>query len=143
MTTKRGAGLEVRKDAILQALVVSRSISEAAERVGCSRKAIYRWLNHDRDLLTELRDIRRGQIRDAADALAGAAEKAAEALVKILEDETVNPAVRVQAAGKVLEMAGTYRRLELETTKAAFCEAEGPVNIESLTSLNLNGTFAA
>ena len=129
MTTRKGAALEVKRAVILEALISSLSITEAAQRAGCSRKTIYASLNRDMELLTEFREIRRGQVRDIADGLAGAAGRAVEALAKIMDDEQANAAIRVQAASKILEMASTYRGLELAITRAAIDETEGPRDI--------------
>ena len=114
---------DVKRSFVLEALLCSSSISEAAEMAGITRRALYHTLERDVDLMRAFRNIRRGQIRDIVDGLSKSALKAVAVLTQMLDDDATPAAVKVSAASKILETVGSFRMMETEGTKAALVEA--------------------
>lgn len=92
------------------ALLTHPTIDEAAKAVGVSDETVRRWLKMPH-FATAVNDAAREKIKHAATRYAYGMEIAANVLIEIASDETVAPAVRVQAARSLTEAADTVRRL--------------------------------
>jgi hypothetical protein len=91
----------------IASLVASGDLREAAGVAGCSVRTIRRW-REDADFSAELTEAERQALRVTARRLAGASEKASDALVKIVSNENIAPGVRVRAALGILDVAIRY-----------------------------------
>ncbi|MCB0018369.1 MAG: hypothetical protein KDE09_11305 [Anaerolineales bacterium] len=86
----------------LSALLQEPTIAAAAQAAGVGHRTLTRWLAEDADFQTALRESQQQAMGHAISRLAGHAATAAGTLATIASDDTVPPAVRVQAASKVL-----------------------------------------
>ena len=96
----------------ISALLISRTLSEAAEAAEVHRTTVYRWLRQDRNFRTELRRARREFIGETTAHLQRLSGEAVENLGKIVKDEKASAASRVSSIRIILDYA--YRAVELE-----------------------------
>ncbi len=76
---------ELQKDKILEALTVSKDISEASKIAGVTRKTIYSYLK-DEDLIIAYRDIKHTQLQEISEKISNGTKTAAKFLIEILDD---------------------------------------------------------
>ena len=94
----------------LQALLVSRTIAEAADKCGMHRNTIHRYLAEDEEFARAYREARETMMAEAVTALRQSGASAAGVLANALEDEDVN--VRLRAARTILDQL--FRGVEQE-----------------------------
>ena len=92
----------VTDEEIIAALMTNSTIKKAAEAVNLSERSIYDRMAED-DFKTAYKGIRTALLRNALISLQGKAEKAAETITKIMDDEENSPGVRLQAARMILD----------------------------------------
>lgn len=94
---------------VIEALVFSASISDAARAAGCARRTINRWMKQQH-FRAALREVEAEAMRHLARTMAGLGEQAAAALRDALaEDQDIR--VRLRAADLVLNRAVTLHEL--------------------------------
>ncbi|MDQ5827009.1 MAG: hypothetical protein M3441_22805 [Chloroflexota bacterium] len=94
----------------LQALLVSRTIAEAADKCGMHRNTIHRYLAEDEEFARAYREARETMMAEAVTSLRQSGASAAGVLANSLEDEDVN--VRLRAARTILDQL--FRGVEQE-----------------------------
>lgn len=94
----------------LQALLVSRTIAEAADKCGMHRNTIHRYLAEDEEFARAYREARETMMEEAVTSLRQSGASAAGVLANALEDEDVN--VRLRAARTILDQL--FRGVEQE-----------------------------
>ncbi len=108
--------------AILAALVANKTIAAAARELQISPRTIYNRMQSG-TFRTRLEALRADNLRDACATLQQGARLAALTLQELMLDETVPPAVRLQACRETLHAADLYgahlRTLEAEHGRAA------------------------
>jgi AcrR family transcriptional regulator len=114
--------------AALQAVLASRTMDEAAEAVGISRRSLYRLLEAP-ELQRALRQARAQQMAQAISRLQEEANQAVTTLGEILRNKQASAASRVRAAEAVLEYAlrGSELldiRAEMEELKAYYADLQ-------------------
>lgn len=99
-----------RKLAALDALVKTRTRAEAAKMAGISERTLRSYFD-DEEFSAEY--IKRFNLMtaEATEALKRSARLAVEALADIVADPEVNPAVRVGAAGRILDNVPKFAEL--------------------------------
>ena len=84
----------------IQALMRSRSYTEAAKAAGVSRVTLYRWLKQE-SFQAELDKQKNELIKRSSRKLAGALEQAVDVLIDLLEAK--DPTVRRLSAGNLMD----------------------------------------
>jgi hypothetical protein len=120
---------EIKRQTALEALLQSDTITAAAEAAGMSRKTLYNYLNNDEEFVVAYRDIKRAQLRETAGKVQAAAEKATEFMIGLLEDKEAPYPVRLNAASKLLDLAGAYRDIEAQIIENTIKDTEGMFQI--------------
>ena len=92
-----------KKDAALNALIVSNSLSEAAETAGIDRRTLYNYLHNDLDFARAYDEIRDRQAIMYMDELLSRRERANAVIMDVLEDEAQPAAIRLKAAQMILD----------------------------------------
>lgn len=87
----------VSNEEIIAALIVSRTTAEAAEKVGISRRTLYERMT-DNDFREEYAEAKNDILRQAVLQFNSMITEAIDTLADIMEDKSVNAAVRLQAA---------------------------------------------
>lgn len=109
----------VSNEEIIAALLNNGTVKEAAAAVGVNPKTIYNRMD-DREFDAEYAAAKADIIRQAVFSINSKLSDAVNAIVGIMNDSSVNPAVRLQAAQTVLNHAGKFaERLEIDERKAA------------------------
>lgn len=114
---------ELQKDKILEALTVSKDISEASKIAGVTRKTIYSYLK-DEDLIIAYRDIKRTQMREISEKISSGAVSAAKFLIEVLDDVNATPSVKLQASAKLLDFYFKFINLETNINSATLEDIE-------------------
>lgn len=100
MKTKKGMEIinahDLQKDKILNALTVSKDISEASKVAGVTRKTIYSYLK-DKDFVIAYRNLKRTELRELSEKISCGAVLASNFLIGILDDVNATPSVKLQA----------------------------------------------
>ena len=107
----------------VQALATVPSVEEAAERARVRPETLWRWLLQDTAFQQALKHERRQQREAtciAAEALMGLA---VETLEKAMQDETLEPEVRVEAARTTFEIAMQLYKLTVLEERLTALEA--------------------
>ena len=92
---------------VITALIEQGSVAKAAEVVGLAPRTLYDRLN-DKDFVIMYREARTDIMRSAVLLLNKKVVEAIEAVSDILNDTTVNPAVRLQAAQTLIKNAAAF-----------------------------------
>lgn len=103
-------GLKPGQLKAIEELLQGRTIKEAAEAVGVTPRAIYRW-NAEPAFVDALRRAEGEALDQAARRLGAVAGAAIDAIERILADETLSPTVRLRAADLALAHAAKLREL--------------------------------
>lgn len=108
----------VAQEALVEALLIHGDQSKAAVACGLTRRTVQRWLSLP-EFRTMYAEARRTVLVHAVGALQARTNQAVSVLVSLMTSAE-SEAVRLQAAGKVLEMAvKTHELLDLEDRVAA------------------------
>ena len=92
-----------KKDAALNALITSNSLTEAAESAGIDRRTLYNYLHNDLEFARAYDEIRDRQAIAYMDELIARRERANAVIMDVLEDEGQPAGVRLKAAQMILE----------------------------------------
>jgi hypothetical protein len=98
--TNKGLRLSEKQVIAIQALMRSRTYSEAAEAAGVSRVTLYRWLKDDL-FNAELSKQKNELIKRSSRKLAGSLDLAVDVLIDLLK--TKNPQIRRLTAVNLIE----------------------------------------
>jgi hypothetical protein len=84
---------DIKRDAALQALFNSGTLGEAAEVAGISRRTLYNYIHNQKDpsFVIAYRDMKREQLRESADKIQAAADKATDYITGLLDDQEAAP----------------------------------------------------
>lgn len=124
---KELAADEVKRNAALDALIQADTITAAAEMAGVSRKTIYNYLNNDEEFVIAYRNVKRAQLRETAGKVQAAADRATEFITGLLDDKEAPYPVRLNAALKLLDLAGAYRDIEAQIIENTIKDTGGPL----------------
>jgi len=92
----------VSNEQIIAALLKSGSATQAAHELGIAPQTIYRRMNGDAEFKALYKFINTDLLRDTVSAIRKVRIDAVLVIVEIMKDETVNPAIRLQAAQGIL-----------------------------------------
>ena len=106
-----GAKLPRKQDAAIAALLVNRTIEEAAKSIGLNPNTLRRWMELP-DFEKAYLKARREAVRQTYARLQQNSAAAGSVLLKLMADSTTKASTRMQAAKSILEMAG--KSLETE-----------------------------
>lgn len=124
--TKSGM-LPAKQTAVIAALLESRGVKEAAEKTGVPVRTVYRWLQTDTAFTAALQAAESQLMDSAMRRLLTLQGDALDALQAVLLDVTTPPAVRVAAAGKVLD--NSLKLYELRTMAARLTAVEQALGV--------------
>ena len=110
------------KERAIAALLVSKTITRAAETAGVSSRSIFRWLREDETFRRALRAARRQALALGTARLQQIALEASDSLGDIIHDAKAASASRVSAIRTALEFA--YRAAELEDIEERLADIE-------------------
>src|SRR5262245_58017736 len=97
------SNLTGKQQRAISALLSEPTVIKAAQAAKVSKATMYRWLA-DAQFTNALKEARGRVLESTLTALQGASAKAIETLYDVMSDEKVYAAVRVNAAGKILEL---------------------------------------
>lgn len=104
----------VSNEEIIAALLANGTIKEAAHAAGISPRTVYDRMQ-EKNFRAEYMEAKSGIIRLAVFKINKALTSAIDITSDIMQDESVNPAIRLQAAQTILNNAGKFaKRLSLE-----------------------------
>jgi hypothetical protein len=112
--------LTLQQHRAIASLLVSKSIAAAAEHSGTPLRTLWRWAGDPR-FLAALHSAEGAIVTDATRRLLQLSGKAIDALEKVLD--TGPPALRLRAAGMVLDQLLTLRELQNTESRLAALEA--------------------
>lgn len=92
-----------KQSAALEALIDSRTLTEAATKAGISRKTLYNYIRNDVKFAKAYRQIIEETATASAENVEARAEKAALTIEEIMTDSDQPPMVRLKAAEMILE----------------------------------------
>lgn len=124
---------ELQKDKILEALTVSKDISEASKIAGVTRKTIYSYLT-DEDLIIAYRDIKRTQMREISEKISSGAVSVAKFLIEVLSNASAPPNVKLHASAKLLDFYIKFTNIETNMNSAIFEEIENSFDVFKMPS---------
>ncbi len=108
----------VSNEAIIAALMNSRTLAEAAQAAGISSRALYDRMG-DAEFRAEYRTAKAAIVRQATQALNNRISGALDTITEIMQDTSTNPAIRLQAAQTILTQAAKFaERLDAVDEKA-------------------------
>lgn len=93
----------------LAALLDSRTLTEAAEKAGITRKTLYSYIRDDLDFATAYKAAQEQMQLERMEAVADDRQRAKDAIIAIMEDEGQPGAVRLKAAVSLLQAADAER----------------------------------
>lgn len=106
------------------ALLLEPSQTAAAKAAGVGRRTLIRWLQEDADFQKAVRAAESDAIDHAVRCLVQLTDHAVQVLRDVLTDSALSPAVRLRAAGLVLEQVVKLRELrDLESRLSKLEEA--------------------
>lgn len=94
---------EQKRGAALRALMDSRTLTEAAEKAGISRKTLYTYIRSDSDFAIAYQEAIEESITAAAESIESRAARATEVVESIMNDQEQPGALRLKAAQMILE----------------------------------------
>lgn len=97
----------VSNEEIIAALLQHGTVKEAAAAAGVAPRTIYDRMN-DREFRAEYMEAKNDIIRKAVFSINEKLSAAIDAIVDIMNDKEVNPAVRLQAAQTIINNAGKF-----------------------------------
>ncbi|MFN7939101.1 MAG: helix-turn-helix domain-containing protein [Bryobacteraceae bacterium] len=110
----RFPGLKRKQELAIVYLLEGLSVEAAAERSGCSKASLWRWLREEK-FLEAFRAARRQLFSEAMDELGDASREAVTALRCILRDSDEPASARVAAARVVLDTVTGIRLDDIES----------------------------
>ena len=116
---------DIKRQAALTALLQADTFTGAAEAAGISRKTLYNYLHGDQQFIYAYRDMKRAQLRETADRVQAAADKATGFITGLLDDADAPHNVKLAAAVKLLDLAATYRAIEAQINANAIADTGG------------------
>lgn len=122
--TRKSSMTTPRQNRGIEALLRMRSIPLAAEEVGVSARTVYRWLEDPR-FKAELSKAEGVAIDTASRNLVRLADSALALITQVLANSDITPAVRLRAAGMILDNLIALR--ELRTTEERLSQLEAAV----------------
>jgi len=121
--TGHGAKFGRKQEEAIAALLIHRSIEEAAKSVGIAAKTLLRWLKEP-GFAKAYRDARRAAYSQSVARLQQASSAAAATFLKLMVDPNAPAAVRLRAADLVFTHGAKAIELEdIETRVAALEQA--------------------
>ena len=127
------AGLGRKQEDAIAALLVQRSVEEAARTCGVGTRTLLRWLKTP-EFDKAYRTARRAAFGQAVARLQQAGSAAATTLLKTMIDTTTSASVRVRAAEAILHHAA--KAIEIEDIDARVAELEQAAETQKLRQGN-------
>ena len=116
-----GAKFGRKKEEAIAALLSNRSVEEAARAIGLNANTLLRWLTIP-EFREEYRKARREAVQQSVARLQQATGAASVTILKLMTDPNVPSAIRLRAAGYVLDYA--IKGVEDDDIEARLSELE-------------------
>jgi len=98
-----------RRDKILNALIQSDTLTQAAQMAGCTRKTLYNHINNDSELIAEYSALCDRITTAKLEQLEKASSTAFETITEVMQDKALSPSARLKAAELILSAASAAR----------------------------------
>lgn len=98
-----------RRDRILNALIQSDTLTQAAQMAGCTRKTLYNYINNDPELVAEYSSLCDCITAKRLEQLEQASTLALQTISDIMQDQTSTPSARLKAAELILSASNAAR----------------------------------
>lgn len=125
-----GAKFGRKKEEAVAALLIHRSIEEAAKSIGIGTQTLLRWLKIP-EFDAAYRQARRAAFSQSTARLQQATGAAVSTLLKIMVDQNSPPSVRVRAADSVLDHASKAIEIEDVEVRVAALEQAAELSKQS------------
>ena len=93
----------IKKQNVIDALMDSGTLTEAAEKAGISRKTLYNYMQKDTDFARAYRDARERLTLERLDNIEAEQAAAKAVILEIMNDKEQNSAIRLKAAQTILD----------------------------------------
>jgi len=113
--------LTPKQEKAIIALLLEKTIQDAAKRVGVTDGTLRRWMG-DQIFKTAYTQARAEATSQSMARIQGACTKAVDTLIEIMDDREKPPSTRVSAAKTVLEMAVKATELDVIETRLSALE---------------------
>ena len=97
------------RDIVMAGLLSNVTVEDTASVTGISKSTIYRYLNNDA-FKAEYEERQREMMRDSCKALQNSIKKSINELVRVRDDETTSPQIKLKAIDMILRHS--YRMTE-------------------------------
>lgn len=114
---------KIKKDKILNALVNSKDITEAAKNANVSRKTIYSYLKN-RDFIEAYNNLNRIQMREIIEKITDGAAISADYLISAINDNSVPINVKIQLCSRLLTIYTKFIPIEENINASTIKESE-------------------
>ena len=114
---------KIKKDKILNALINSKDITEAAKIANVSRKTIYSYLKN-RDFIEAYNNLNRIQMHEIIEKITTGAIISADYLISSIKDNSVPSNTKVQLCSRFLMLYDKYIAIEENINTVAIKESE-------------------
>ncbi len=101
---------EQKRQSALTALLVSNSLSQAAETAGISRRTLYNYIHNDIDFSRAYYEMRSRQAINVLDSMTERMERAQSVLMEMLEDADQPAVIRLKAAQMILSVGAEQEK---------------------------------
>jgi hypothetical protein len=124
--------LSAKQRRALDGLLAAGTVAGAAQRAGCSRDSVYRWLRDDPAFVQALRKAEAAATEAVSRRLLRLADTAADTLDEAMTSTASPPAVRVRSASVVL--SALLRIRELATLETRLTQLEASAGLSEWSS---------
>lgn len=114
---------KIKKDKVLNALVNSKDITEAAKNANVSRKTIYSYLKN-RDFIEAYNNLNRIQMREIIEKITDGAAISADYLISAINDNSVPINVKIQLCSRLLTIYTKFIPIEENINASTIKESE-------------------
>ena len=114
---------KIKKDKVLNALVNSKDITEAAKNANVSRKTIYSYLKN-RDFIEAYNNLNRIQMREIIEKITDGAAISADYLISAINDNSVPINVKIQLCSRLLTIYTKFIPIEENINASTIRESE-------------------
>lgn len=110
--------MDQKKQKALEALLDSRTLTEAAQKAGISRRTLYTYIRTDLKFATAYQAAQEQSVIDQLEAISDEKSRAKAVILSLMEDEEQPAAVRLKAAQSILDTADALQKASASIASA-------------------------